>query len=105
MATSPVMGQGAGTLSAAAGLVAGARQDFDGLNRELAQHLHAARAAWSGQGGSAFWLLGQAWQEKQRTIVAALDAFESALRATERDNVGTDEAQSAAYARQWQRLG
>jgi hypothetical protein len=38
-------------------------------------------------------------------IVGALDRFEEALRATERDNTSTDEAQSAAFVRTHQRLG
>jgi uncharacterized protein YukE len=99
------MGQGEGALSRGAGMVAGAREDFDRLDHELVEHLSAARSAWTGRGGAAFHALGQAWHEKQQTIVRALDGFESALRATERDNVGTDESQSAAFARAQHRLG
>jgi uncharacterized protein YukE len=99
------MGQGEGALSRGAGMVAAARQDFGRLDQELVAHLAAARSAWSGRGGTAFHALGQAWHEKQRTIVAALDGLEAALRATEKDNVGTDELQSAAFIRQQQRLG
>jgi WXG100 family type VII secretion target len=99
------MGQGQGALSTAAGRVADARHDFDRLDRELVQHLDAARARWSGQGGTAFQALGLAWSEKQRTITGALDAFESSLRTTEHDNLHTDETQSAAFMRAQQRLG
>jgi uncharacterized protein YukE len=99
------MGQGQGTLAAAAVMVAGAKHDFDRLNIELVQHIDAARARWAGHGGTAFHALGHAWSDKQRTIVGALDLFESSLRATERDNIATDDSQAAAFTRSQQRLG
>jgi len=105
MSPAPEMGQGHGALSAAAALVDEARHDLDRLDRELVGHLDAARAIWGGQGSSAFQALGLAWSERQRVIVGALDRFEEALRATERDNTSTDEAQSAAFVRTHQRLG
>jgi uncharacterized protein YukE len=105
MSAAAEMGQGQGTLSTAAGMVADAQRDFDRLDHELVQHLDAARATWAGQGGSAFIALGCAWSEKQRTIVSALSQFEASLRSTERDNLATDDDQSAAYTRQHQRLG
>jgi ESAT-6 family protein len=103
--SAPEMGQGQGTLSAAAGIVADAQHDFDRLDNELVQHIDAARAAWSGQGGSAFRALGEAWSAKQRTIVGALNRFEASLRSTEKDNTATDDVQSAAFTRNQQRLG
>ncbi|HEY3529755.1 MAG TPA: hypothetical protein VGK78_11445 [Nocardioides sp.] len=105
MSSAREMGQGQGTLSAAAALVSGARHDFERLDRELVEHLAAAKAVWGGGGSSAFQALGLAWSERQRTIVGALDRFEEGLRATERDNVGTDETQSAAFALTHHRLG
>ncbi len=105
MTSTNEMGQGRATLSLAAGRVADARHDFDRLNRELVQHLDAARATWSGQGGTTFTALGHAWAEKQGAITGALDGFEAALRSTETDNLTTDEAQSAAFTRNLQRLG
>ena len=105
MSSANVMGQGQGTLSAAAGMVADAQHDFDRLNNELVQHIDAARVKWSGQGGTAFNALGHAWSEKQRTIVNALNQFEASLRSTERDNTRTDDTQSAAFVRNQQRLG
>lgn len=104
MSSAHVMGQGHGALSAAAGMVADARRDFDRLDGDLVQHLEAAKVCWSGQGGSSFTALGLAWRDKQRTIVSALDLFEAALRSTEKDNIGTDDAQSAAFVRHQQRL-
>jgi len=105
MSSTHEMGQARGALSAAAGHVADARHDFDRLDDELLQHLDAARATWSGQGGSAFHALGRAWAERQLTITRALDDLEASLRATEHDNTSTDDTQSAAFLRVQQRLG
>jgi WXG100 family type VII secretion target len=99
------MGQGEGTLSTAAGMVADAKHDFDRLNSQLVQHIDAAKATWSGQGGTAFNSLGHAWHEKQATIVSALNQFEASLRSTEKDNTSTDDTQSSAFSRNQQRLG
>lgn|SRR5215212_8875926 len=105
MASAPEMGQGQGTLSTAAAMVAEARHDLDRLDGELGQHLAEARSVWCGAGSSAFQALGHAWAERQQVIVGALDHFEEALRSTERDNTGTDESQSAGFARTQHRLG
>jgi uncharacterized protein YukE len=98
------MGQGRGVLSRAAGIVAEARHDLDRLDAQLVAHVEAARRPWSGQGADAFGALGQAWSERQRTIVRALDGFEAALRSTEHDNTATDDEQAAAFGRAQQRL-
>ena len=105
MSTAREMGQGQGTLSAAARMVSEAREDYDRLDRELTAHLAQARSFWGGLGGSGFQALGLAWSERQRTIVAALDRFADALGSTERDNTSTDEAQSAAFVQTRRRLG
>jgi len=99
------MGQGHGTLSKGAGLVAEAKVDFDRINITLEGEIQGLRGRWQGAGGTAFFALHQAWTEKQKVIVQALNEFESALTTTERDNVSTDEAQSANYARTTSRLG
>jgi uncharacterized protein YukE len=99
------MGQGDGSLSAAAGLVAEARLDLDRLDRQLAERLAAAQGVWTGSGSTAFQNLGRAWSERQRTIVGALDHFAEALRSTERDNVATDDTQAATFQRAHHRLG
>ena len=105
MSSSNEMGQGHGSLSAAAAMVAAAKHDFDRLNATLVHHLDAASSTWSGRGSTAFVALGLAWSERQRDIVGALEGFEASLRATERDNTATDEAQSAAFGRVQRRLG
>ena len=99
------MGQGEGALSRGAGLVADAKVDFDRISSKLDGQIQGLRGRWQGAGGTAFFALHQAWTEKQRVIVQALNEFESALTATERDNLATDEAQSANYARTTSRLG
>ena len=103
--TAREMGQGEGTLSKGAALVAVAKVDFDRISNKLEGQIQGVRGRWQGAGGTAFFMLHQAWNEKQKIIVRALDEFESALTSTERDNVSTDESQSAIYARTTTRLG
>jgi WXG100 family type VII secretion target len=92
MAT-PEMKAGSNTLSRAAGLVAGAKGDFDKMSGNLSNQILSYQSKWVGQGGSAFFALHQAWTEKQNKIVSALNEFEAALTQTQRDNTNTDEAQ------------
>ena len=99
------MGQGEGTLSKGAGLVAGAKVDLDHISNKLDGQIQGLRGRWQGAGGTAFFTLHQAWTAKQKVIVQALEEFERALTGTERDNIATDEAQSANYARTTSRLG
>ena len=99
------MGQGEGTLSTAAGLVAQARQDFDGLSTSLDGRIDGLQGRWAGAGGTAFFALQRAWTERQRAITGALDGFAASLTATEKDNVATDQTQSAGFATLSGRLG
>lgn len=101
----PEMGQGEGTLSKAAGMVSEAKGDFDRISNKLEGQINGLKGKWAGAGGQAFFTLHQAWTEKQRVIVSALNEFEQSLTGTERDNISTDEAQSANYARTTSRLG
>lgn len=98
-------GQGEGVLGRAAAVVAGARVDLDQLTRDLDHRLQGLQGRWQGAGGSAFFALQRAWVDKQRVITGALDEFEASLRRTEKDNLATDDAQSAALSRTAQRLG
>ena len=99
------MGMGAGTLGRAAELVAGARHDFDRMSSQLAAEVDQLRGGWQGAGGRAFFVLHDAWDDKQRRVVAALDGLAEALRGTERDVGATDQAQAAAYHQDLGRLG
>ena len=71
------MGMGEGTLKKAAQLVSGAKQDFDRLSGELEGQIGDLRGKWAGSGGQAFFILHQAWTEKQKVVVSALNEFES----------------------------
>lgn len=103
--TSIEMGMGEGTLTTAARLVSGARQDFDRMSGELDGQIAGLRGQWAGAGGRAFFVLHQAWTEKQRVVVGALDQFEEALLGTERDVTSTDELQSATLTTFQSKLG
>lgn len=105
MTTAQLFGQGDGALSRAAGIVAVAKVDLDGLAARLAGQLAEGETRWQGVGGAAFFALLTTWHQKQRQIVSALDDFAAALRATERDNLATDEAQASDYARTQSLLG
>lgn len=92
-------GQGERTLSQAATLVSAAKVDFDRLSGTLEDNIAALRGKWAGAGGQAFFVLHQAWTEKQKVIVSALNEFETSLQTTERDNISTDDTQSSNYHR------
>jgi WXG100 family type VII secretion target len=99
------MGQGEGTLTKAAGLVSDAKADFDRLSMKLDGQIQGLQGKWAGAGGTAFFTLHQAWTEKQKVIVSALNEFEASLTQTEKDNISTDDAQMANYNRTAGRLG
>ena len=104
MSNAPEYGQGQGTLTRAAGLVSDARADFTSLSAKLTDQISAVQGKWGGQGASAFFILHQTWSEKQKTIVGALDEFANSLTLTERDNLSTDDEQSAGFGRLSSRL-
>lgn len=99
------MGQGERTLTRAAGLVAEAKQDFDRLSGQLEGQIQGLQGRWTGAGGTAFFQLHQAWTEKQRTIVNALDDFAGSLTSTEQDNLAADDEVGASYRQLQGRLG
>ena len=105
MSDAPEFGQGEGTLSRAAGMVSEARGDFTRIASTLSGQIGAVQGKWGGQGAAAFFTLHTAWNEKQKTIVDALDEFAASLQTTERDNVSTDDTQGASYGKLHGRLG
>ncbi len=105
MSHSAEYGQGQGTLTRAAGLVDAARQDFTGYSQQLTGKLSSLRGQWGGQGANAFFVLEQAWTEKQATIVKALDDFSQSLGQTERVNTSNDDDQSGRLGNLTSRLG
>lgn len=99
------MGMGEGTLGKAAQLVAGAKQDFDRLSGELDGQISGLRGKWAGSGGQAFFVLHQAWTEKQKIIVGALNDFEQSLVGTQTDVTNTDDTQAGNFTNYQSRLG
>lgn len=91
------MGMGEGTLSKAAQLVSGAKQDFDRLSGELEGQIAGLQGKWAGAGGQAFFTLHRAWSEKQKVIVSALNEFEASLVGTEKDTTSTDDTQASNF--------
>ena len=98
-------GQGEGTLTRAAGMVTDARADFDRIAAKLTDQIAGVQGKWGGAGAQAFFTLHQAWSEKQKVIVTALDEFSTSLDVTEKDNVSTDESQGQNYSRLTNRVG
>lgn len=96
---------GAGALTGASRLVAQARQDFDRMSRDLEAQVASVRGLWAGAGGQAFFGLHQAWDDRQRRVVAALDDFEASLLGTDRDLAATDDAQATTFTSFQHRLG
>ncbi|MDN4171978.1 WXG100 family type VII secretion target [Nocardioides sp. SOB77] len=98
-------GQGEATLSRAAGMVSDAHNDFTTLASRLTDQLSALQGKWVGEGGRAFFTLHQTWNEKQRTIVNALNDFEASLNSTEQLNVNTDQESGGGMSNLTSRLG
>lgn len=103
MATSE-MGMGEGTLNKAAQLVSGAKQDFDRMSGDLEGRIADLKGKWAGAGGQAFFVLHQAWTEKQKVITSALNEFEASLIGTERDAMSTDDTQAGNFTNFQNRL-
>lgn len=87
-----------GALDRAAGLVGAARADLLGLGGRLTARLAESQNGWRGSGARSFAAFQMTWGERHRAIVAALDGFEGALRASEALNQQTDAEQARAYA-------
>jgi len=83
-------------LTRAAGMVATAKVDFDRRAAALNDQIAGMAMRWTGQGGTQFQNLQRTWQEKQTTIVRALNDFEQSLVATDRDFTNTDDTQAQA---------
>ena len=64
-----------------------ARGDVKGKCNVLSDRVSEMMGGWGGQGASAFSNLMLAWQEKQETILKALDQLAMSMQETEKDNV------------------
>lgn len=103
--TNPGLHAEEGVLAAASETVLQARVDVLQRSQRLEGEIASLTGAWSGEGARAFERLHQAWQEKQRRVVGALDDLSAALEETGRDTVATDAAQADASALLLSRLG
>ncbi len=100
-----VMGQEEKALSNAAELVGSARGDVTKLCGTMSDRVADMMTGWRGSGAGAFSTLMITWNERQETILKALDGLAAALVETEKDNLATDEAERAAHAGLQARLG
>lgn len=98
-------GSGEATLVKASGMVSEAKADFTRISSKLSDQITGVQGKWGGAGASAFFALHQAWTEKQKVIVDALDEFSNALTITDKDNKSNDEMQSSNYGKLSGRLG
>lgn len=105
MSTANEMGQGHGTLTAAAAKVAEAKADFDRISKDLSGKIQGLNGQWVGAGATAFMRLHTEWTQAHQQITSALNEFEASLRGTERDNVSTDESQATPMTNLSARLG
>ena len=87
-----------GALERAAAMVGSARADLLGLSGRLTARLAESNAGWRGSGARSFVGFHLTWSERHRAIVAALDGFEGALRASEAISQQTDAEQARAFA-------
>ena len=102
---SEIYGQTEKALSKGADYVDQARADVKNKFCVLTGNIQTMMGGWGGQGATAFNNLMIAWNEKQDTILKALDQLSASMKETERDNVSTDESQSATHANLQGRLG
>jgi WXG100 family type VII secretion target len=94
---SETVGLTSGALDRAAALVGAARSDLQGLGGRLTARLAGSQAGWRGSGARSFAEFQAIWSERHRAIVAALDGFEGALRASEALTQRTDAEQASTY--------
>ncbi len=92
-------------LSKGAGFVKEARSEVKNQCIKVDDQVKEMMGGWGGQGATAFGNLMVAWQEKQNTILTALDQLAQSMEETEKDNVATDQAQSDSHATLQNRLG
>src|SRR4029078_1568159 len=95
---SDMYGQTEKGLSKGADYVDQARGDVKNKCGVVSGTIQTVMAGWGGQGAPAFNNLMISWDQKQETILKALDQQSASMKETERDNVSTDESESANHA-------
>ena len=94
-----------GALQQGASRTREARADVTALSNDLSARIQGIGAQWGGEGARAFHRVHEAWQEKQRRIVSALDDFAASLVDTDKNNVTTDQLQADVADRLLSRIG
>ena len=102
---SDMYGQTEKALSKGADYVDQARGDVKNKCGVLSGNIQTMMAGWGGQGATAFNNLMISWNEKQETILKALDQLSMSMQETEKDNMKTDESQSQTHMNLQNRLG
>ena len=92
-------------LSKGAEYVNTARGDVKTKCNTVSDRVNDMMAGWGGQGASSFGNLMLAWQDKQETLLKALDQLAVSMQDTEKDNVATDQSQSDSHLNLQNRLG
>ena len=80
-----------GALRAGAEAVHAAHDDVSDTATRIEAELDDLRAAWSGGAATSYAQMMQQWQGDVRRLQATLAGLEEALRATERDQIATEE--------------
>ena len=91
-------------LSQGAEYVVTARGEVKTKCNTVSDRVNEMMAGWGGQGATSFSNLMAAWQEKQETILKALDRLALSMQETEKDNVATDQSQSDSHLNLQNRL-
>ncbi|GAA4814928.1 WXG100 family type VII secretion target [Nocardioides caeni] len=98
-------GQAKGALKEIAERVVQAKQEFAQHSATMDDQLAELATKWQGSGGLSFNNLKQAWLEKHKVVITALDRFHASLTETERDNEAVDEAAGSGMVSLLNRLG
>lgn len=84
-------GHAEGALKEIAERVIVAKEEFRKHAEVLDGQIKDIRLKWQGEGGNAFQILNEAWNEKHKVVTTALDKFHASLTETEKDNVAVDQ--------------
>lgn len=98
-------GHAEGALKQIAERVVQAKQEFGQHSATMESQLEGMRSAWQGSGGVSFQQLKDAWVEKHKLVITALDKFHASLTETEADNRAVDEQAGAGMNTLINRLG
>ncbi len=98
-------GQAEGALKRVADRVVQAKQEFGAHSHTMDDQLASLATQWQGSGGLSFKNLKDAWLEKHKVVVFALDKFHASLTETEKDNQQVDDQAGSDMVALMNRLG